>query len=781
MNIDPASLLAALRTAGGKGLSLKQLAGQLRLGQARQHPLRRALSHLLKEGRASYDGRTYREVRPATMTEATGRRRAKEKPGPAPRKPGAETTGVIHLKPEGYGFITPLFGEGGRENDLFVPPQHTKGALDGDVVRARAIRGRDGRLAAEVVEVVEYRRRLALGIYQAKGKAAWVIPHDRNLSGNVAVPRHPHARDGEMVKVHLHRDAPGPLSGEVVTVLGPPGDPRFEMLAAAYAEGFSDEFEPPTLVAAESVPERVRPDEISGRRDLRHLALVTIDGEDARDFDDAVHASRTPGGGYRLVVAIADVAHYVRPGNPLDREGLRRATSVYFPGMVLPMLPERLSNGICSLNPEVDRLCMVADIAFDAAGAPLHADIYEAVMRSHARLTYERVAKALGGEPDAQARPLLEDLKVAHELSKKLTAQRRARGSIDFDLPEAKMVLDDRGKVVEIVKRPRNDAHRLIEEMMLAANEAVARFFDARGLPTVYRIHDQPDREKLEAFAALARSHGFELPAGDELTPAVLNEFLKQVEGKPAQKALNALLLRAMMQAQYSPDNIGHYGLAAPTYLHFTSPIRRYPDLMVHRLLKEHWARGGRPLRQQEREEQEAYLAGIAAQCSERERAAMKAERDVDAFYSALYMQDKIGEGFLAVISGVAEFGLFCELEDVFVEGLIPAESLGEGTRLDKEKQRLVVGSTGRSYAIGDEVQIEVVSADPVRRRITLALAGAVQPTERWLTLDDLPATSPSKPRRPAPRAPAPGSRRPPRGSPAGPKSRRRERRGGGR
>jgi ribonuclease R len=336
--------------------------------------------------------------------------------------------------------------------------------------------------------------------------------------------------------------------------------------------------------------------------------------------------------------------------------------------------------------------------------------------------------------------------------------------------------------VVEIVKRPRNDAHRLIEEMMLAANEAVARFFDARGLPTVYRIHDQPDREKLEAFAALARSHGFELPAGDELTPAVLNDFLKQVEGKPAQKALNALLLRAMMQAQYSPDNIGHYGLAAPTYLHFTSPIRRYPDLMVHRLLKEHWARGGRPLRQEEREEQEAYLAGIAAQCSERERAAMKAERDVDAFYSALYMQDKIGKRFLAVISGVADFGLFCELEDVFVEGLIPAESLGEGARLDKEKQRLVVGSTGRAYAIGDEVQVEVVSADPVRRRITLALAGAGQArTERWLTLDDLPTTSPSKPRRPGPRAPAPGPRRPPRGSPPGPKSRRKEGRGGGR
>ncbi len=350
MNIDPEALLAALRTAGGEGLSLKQLAGQLRLGQSRKQPLRRALSHLLKEGRASYDGRTYREVArprraPATMVEAARRRRAGKEADPPARKPGAAVTGVIHVKAEGYGFITPLFGEGGRENDLFVPPQHTKGALDGDMVRARVVRGRDGRMAAEVTEVVEHRRQLLLGIYQAKGKAAWVIPHDRNLAGNVAVPRHPSAGEGEMVKVRLHRDAPGGLAGEVVATLGPPGDPRFEILAAAYAEGFSDEFDQATLAAAQSVPDQVLPEEISGRRDLRDLALVTIDGEDARDFDDAVHVTRTPGG-YRLVVAIADVAHYVRQGSPLDREALRRATSVYFPGSVLPMLPERLSNGL---------------------------------------------------------------------------------------------------------------------------------------------------------------------------------------------------------------------------------------------------------------------------------------------------------------------------------------------------------------------------------------------------------------------------------------------------
>ncbi|TMA73795.1 MAG: ribonuclease R [Deltaproteobacteria bacterium] len=806
MSIDPEHLLSALRRARGKGLSLKQLSGQLRLGQSQRHPLRRALADLMKHGRASYDGHVYREVEghdradgdrrtasgetprpqsrraPAAMIEGARMHRDKG-PAQGARKPGAEVTGVIHLKAEGYGFVSPLLGDGGREDDLFVPPQFTRGALDGDVVRARAIRGRDGRLAGEVLEVVERRRQLALGIYQAKGKAQWVIPHDRNLTGNIAVPRHPRARDGDMVKVRLHREIQGALQGEIISVLGDRGDPRFEILAAAYAEGFSDEFDPATLIAAQSVPDHVHPDEISGRRDLRHLPLVTIDGEDARDFDDAVHVSRTPGG-YRLVVAIADVAHYVRPGGPLDREALRRATSVYFPGTVLPMLPERLSNGICSLNPDVDRLCTVCDLALDKSGTPLQADIYEAVMRSHARLTYTRVAEALAGDADPQLRPLLDDLKAAHELSKKLTRRRQLRGSIDFDLPEAKIVLDEQGRVAEIARRPRNDAHRLVEEFMLAANEAVARFFQVRGLPTVYRIHDQPDREKLDAFAALARSHGFDLPAGEELTPRVLNDFLKAVEGKPAQKALNSLLLRAMMQAQYSPDNIGHYGLAAPTYLHFTSPIRRYPDLMVHRLLKEHWVRGGRPLRDPEREEQEAYLAGVSAQCSDRERAAMKAERDVDNFYSALYMQDKVGEKFKAVVSGVADFGLFCELEEVFVEGLVPAESLGAGVELDKEMQRLIVGSSGRSYSIGDEIVVEVIAVDPARRRITLGLAEkGVAPAGQWLTPEDIvpSSTSRSKPRRQAPRAVAPSPRRPPRGSPPGRPPRRKGTRDGGR
>ena len=793
MEVQIDAVSAILRDAHGQGLTLKQLAGQLQLGHGSRQPLRRALRQLLGRGQATFDGHRYRfrpkpdgngSAPPPRTDERTHKHPVTREQKTASRKPqggGRFLTGVLHLKPEGYGFVSPLLGGSGRQDDVFVPPRRNRGALDGDVVQVKVERGRDGRFVGEVVEIVEHRRQLLIGVYRARGKATWVEPHDRAFTDPIPVPREPRAHDGELVKVKLQREGSGPLRGEIVAPLGKPGDPRVEILATAYAEGFSDEFDPATLLAAQGIPDHVRPEDAAGRRDLRRLPLVTIDGEDARDFDDAVCVSRVADGGYRLVVAIADVAHYATPGGALDREALSRGTSVYFPSMVLPMLPERLSNGICSLNPDVDRLCMVCDLALDSEGRPLQSEIYEAVMRSHARLTYTKVAEALDGAPQADVRPLLEDLRVGRELAGKLTARRRERGSIDFDLPEAKIVLADDGSVKEIVRRPRNDAHRLVEEFMLAANEAVARFFDARGLPTVYRIHDQPDEEKLEAFAQLARLHGFEVPA--QPTPAALNELLLQLEGKPQQKALNALLLRAMMQAQYSPDNIGHFGLAAPTYLHFTSPIRRYPDLMVHRLLKEHWARGGEPMREAERRAQEESLEAIAAKCSERERASMKAERDIDAYFAALFMMDKVGEEYDAIVAGVTDFGLFCELKDVYVEGLIPKEKLGEHVELDEEHHRLRVGKSGRSYGVGDELRVRVVESDPVRRRIALEPASLPR-SGPWLTEEDLSSRAKSpkqKPRRQGPKQGPPSGHPPRRESSPGRPSRRRRRPASGR
>jgi ribonuclease R len=506
----------------------------------------------------------------------------------------------------------------------------------------------------------------------------------------------------------------------VVERVGAPGEPRVEALRVAYAKGFADLFPDAVREEASRVPDHVTAADRAGRRDLTGLRLVTIDGADARDFDDAVFVERLPGGrkkgGWRLVVAIADVAHYVRPGSALDAEALRRGTSVYFPSMVLPMLPERLSNGICSLNPHVERLCMVADLRIDDRGETVGSELYAAVMRSAARCTYDEVAASLAGEKVPGKEPFREDFATMAELQERLTAMRARRGSIDFDIPESKIVLDATGRVQGIERRPRNRAHRVVEEFMLAANEAVARHFGRRELATIYRVHGTPDEEKLEAFRELAAAHGFPVPEGP-LAPRALNALLHRFAGHAQQRALNQLLLRAMMQAVYSPENVGHFGLAAEHYLHFTSPIRRYPDLMVHRLLMEEQERGALPGRIPARD-----LAEIALLASERERAAMQAEREIHAFYAALFMQERVGERFPGVVASVVDFGLFVEIEPWFVEGLVKAEDLGSGFALDKRLHALVQPATGRAYRVGDRVEVEVAAASPTRRQIDLSL-----------------------------------------------------------
>jgi ribonuclease R len=607
-------------------------------------------------------------------------------------------------------------------DDVFVPPDEAAKALDGDLVRIEIVPARGGRTAGRILEVVERRRRLLLGTYHARGRSSFVVPSDPQLEGAVPVPETSAARDGDVVKVALDPDAPG-LAGEVVETVGRPGEPRVEVLRVAYARGFADLFPEPVRVEAAATPDHVRGEDRQDRRDLTSLPLVTIDGEDARDFDDAVHVERLPpakkGGGprWRLVVAIADVAHYVRAGSALDVEAARRGTSVYFPSQVLPMLPERLSNGICSLNPDVERLCMVADIVVDGHGETVSADVYQGVMRSAARCTYTEVARVLDGEHVPHRDALRARFEVMAELQEKLTAMRRRRGAIDFDLPESKIVLDADGRVVGIEKRPRNRAHRIVEEFMLAANEAVARWFGARSLPTVYRVHGLPDEEKLATFLALAAAHGFEVPE-PPVAPTALNALLERFKGHRQQRALNQLLLRAMMQAVYSPDNIGHYGLASEHYLHFTSPIRRYPDLLVHRLLKEEWAaRHGRPGKRTP----QGSLQEMAELSSDRERAAMEAEREIAAYYAALFMKDKVGERFEGVVAAVAEAGVFVELHPWFVEGMVRAEDLGAEVSLDPVQHALVDRASGKAWRVGDAMRVEVVSVSLSRRRIELA------------------------------------------------------------
>ena len=716
----PEALLAELRRASGRALSLPDLLQRAHLHPRTLREAKKVMKQLVRDGSVLEAGNRF--ALPSTAPSGSGAPGQRGRKGRGEREIPAQVAdrrilqggkglvGLYTRHRDGFGFLARLDRQG---PDLFVAPGDGGKAVDGDVVRFEIFPGRRGE-QGRVTEVVERGRRMLLGAYAARGQESFVVPLDEQLPPTVPVPETRLVKNGEVAKVWLDT-SPGPLAGRVVDRIPNAQAPSVEVLRAAYAHGFADVFPQEVLAEATETPDRVRPQDWEGRRDLTGIPLVTIDGEDARDFDDAVFVEKLPGRGYRLVVAIADVSHYVRPGRPLDVEALRRGTSVYFPGTVLPMLPERLSNGVCSLNPEVERLCMVADMRFDASGTPGIVEVYPAVMRSAARCTYTEVARMLDGERVPHREFLRDDFVRMGELQEILGGVRRRRGSIDFDLPESKIVLAEDGKVLAIERRPRNRAHRVVEEFMLAANEAVARWFGERDLPTIYRVHGLPDEDKLQTFLDLARAQGFEVPevgAG----PLALSHLLDRLAGHPQQRALNQLLLRAMMQAVYSPENIGHYGLAAVHYLHFTSPIRRYPDLVVHRLLRD--ALGDDP----DRRPRAGELERIAMVASDRERAAMKSERDVSAYYATLFMADRIGERSPGTVAAVVEFGIFVSMHRWFVEGLVKTEDLGDGFVFDKDGHALIEKRSGRAYRVGDEVEVQVAAAEPARRRIDLLL-----------------------------------------------------------
>jgi len=703
-------------------LGVKELLRLAGMHTGQQTALKRTLRELVRHGHILKEGKRFRLEEPrggrAGESEA-GRRKGRK--GPVPTRPeSVQLEGILHVHRDGFGFVHPLSGDG---ENVFLPPQEASRALDNDRVVVE-VSGRPGRLEGQLLRVVQRRRELVVGTYQEQGgRHAVVEPSDTSLQGPIRVPHTQMARDGDLVKVRLGVGSrmlgPGQgLFGEVAGSLGRPGDPSAEVLSIAYGQGFNDEFPPEVMDEADRMDPAVSEEEARGeeRRDLRTLPLVTIDGEDARDFDDAVYAE-PHGAGWRLVVAIADVTHYVRQGSALDAEALNRATSVYLPDRVLPMLPERLSNGICSLRPEEDRLCMVADMVFDARAHLRSYELYPGVMRSVARCTYNEVQDVLDGKdvPHRNAlRPLFERLLA---VSRALRKMRKERGAIDFDLPEHKVVMGEEGFPARMEKRERKESHRLIEECMLAANEAVAKFFQDEGLPTVYRFHGEPDEQKLAAFAMLAQAYGFKLRFEDGVPSKELDAFITQLEGHPEQRALNQLLLRSMMQAVYSASRVGHYGLAAEHYLHFTSPIRRYPDLLVHRLLKAHWVRRGKRRSQAALDREEAQLEEMAEQSSERERAAMQVEREVVSFYATLVMKDRVGEEFEATVSGLAEFGCFVELDEEHVEGLVKAEAIGFGGKLDKLTHALVFPD-GRRVRVGQKCRVRLASVSPERRQM---------------------------------------------------------------
>lgn len=634
-------------------------------------------------------------------------------------------TGTLSTHRDGYGFVSPE--EGGA--DIFIPARYLRETMHGDQVEVAVTPSPDGgKREGRVVRVVNRARSRVVGRLRVAGNAAMVIPDEQRLVNEIviAAKHRGEARDGQMVVAEIlsYPTERRPAEGRIVEVLGWPDDPEVEVRTIISKYELPEHFSAGALKAARAVAPTVGDADLKGRVDLRQRVTVTIDGETARDFDDAVAVEQEKNGAVRLWVSIADVSHYVKPGSPLDTDAYLRGTSVYFPDRCIPMLPEELSNGICSLNPGVDRLALTAEMTFDPAGAMTNSTFYQSVIRSAARLTYTLVRRILvDREEDVRQEhtSLLPHLDLMEELAVRLMRKRRARGSIDFDLPEPELVLDLQGGTLAIIRSERNLAHRIIEEFMLAANEAVASCLEKRQVPSLYRVHEPPDIVKLKDFREFIFNFGYDLPIQeDSVDPVSLQALLDQAAGKPEERMINEVLLRSMKQARYAAENLGHFGLAASCYTHFTSPIRRYPDLQVHRVLKA--VLKGR-LKEEEVERLTATLPDVAAHCSTRERTAMEAEREIVDLKKVQFMQGKVGEELDGIITGVTSFGLFVELVELFVEGMVHISTLPHDFYRYVEKQHLLAGErTGRSFRIGDPIRVRVAGVSIERKKVDFAV-----------------------------------------------------------
>jgi len=633
--------------------------------------------------------------------------------------------GELTCHPNGFGFVIPDEDEEKAKGDIFIAPRKMKGAMHGDGVVARVENQKsDGRREGSIVRVTARANREVVGIFKKARGSRFVVPSDEKILQDIVIPARSSlkARDGDIVVVEItaYPARHQPATGKITEVLGDPDDPNVEADIITKKYGLPTTFPEAVTREADKVPTTVTEKERKGRVDLRGRKNFTIDGETARDFDDAVGIERTEQG-YKLYVSIADVSHYVKPGTRLDSEAYERATSVYFPDRCIPMLPEALSNEICSLKPGVERLAMTAELDFDRSGRETNARFYESVIKSTERLTYTKV-KAILKDKDRelteQYANIIEDLLVMQELAELLAKRRSREGSIDFDLPEPQILLDMEGRVEDIVRSERNLAHRLIEDFMLAANRAVARLFASKKVPAIYRVHDRPDEAKVADFRDFIKGFGFELKG--EATPGSFQKILRAAAGTSEERLINHVLLRSMKQAVYSEENTGHFGLAFKDYTHFTSPIRRYPDLIVHRLLKDIL---GNKYTGARREQMAAWLPGAALHASQKERKAMEAEREIVDLKKAQFMIDKVGENFPGFISGVTSFGIFVELEEFFVEGLVHITTLTDDYYNFIEKEHCLVGEhTGSVLRLGAKVEVRLVNVDISRRRIELEL-----------------------------------------------------------
>jgi ribonuclease R len=819
--------------------SIRQIAHGLEL----QHHGRRFLPRIIQYLKSRGDveeirGGQYRlaESKQSARAAAKGKKSAAAE-GQKPANVGFESaagTGAARKSPDpnlvsgrivahrdGYGFLVPDKPIPRVEGDLFIGRDGMADAMHGDRVLARVERRKaDGRAEGRVVQVLERENPTVVGLFRYGPHGNVVLPYDTRIQHEVTIPPDdeltPELRekvggaaasqrrlrlpelDGAVVNVEITRYPKGGLapSGRVIEILGRPGDIGVDVEIIIRKHHLPHIFPEEVIAEAKAEPQRVSEADMRGRRDFRDLLIVTIDGETARDFDDAVHVTELTNGRYELQVHIADVAHYVDRNSPLDREARLRGTSVYFPNRAVPMLPEELSNGICSLNPKVDRLVMSAIMEIDASGNTVRADFTPGVIRSAERMTYTNVHKILEGDAEMKERyaPLVGNFKRMKELALLLNKKRVGRGSIDFDLPEPIIEFDDQGRMTSIVRSVRNIAHRIIEEFMLAANEAVAQYLERRGVASLHRVHEKPDPKKVIEFEELAHAFGYSLGVEDlterriavrhgrvqpaargrggrdanrgrgrpmsvtvpgaeevDIRPQHYQRLTEKIAGKPEERILSYLMLRSLKQARYAVEVLGHFALATKEYTHFTSPIRRYPDLIVHRALK--WALANpdvKPMRatvadaKPGKEAQTVAMLGpyrrveleeIASESSEAERRAEAAERELMEWKTAQFMEGHLGEEYEALIISVQKFGFFVELVEIFVEGLVSIDRLEEVTGMRctfRERDHVIVGEphrggsrggkTQRIFRLGDRVRVRAERIDPMRHRVEFSL-----------------------------------------------------------
>ncbi len=671
-----------------------------------------------------------------------------------------EIEGTIQGHRDGHGYVVRDDGEA----DIYLPPNEMRAVLHRDRVRARIVRhDRKGRPEGRVVEIIERPPNPIIGRLLHESGVWLVAPEDKRYGQDVLIPKGATglAKAGQVVVVELTEPPSlyGQPVGRVKEVLGEVDDPGMEIEIAVRKYSVPHEFSDACIAQARSLPDKVRPQDHKGRVDLTDVPLVTIDGEDARDFDDAVYCEPAKvgrGKGWRLLVAIADVSHYVETGSAIDVDAYDRATSVYFPRRVIPMLPEKLSNGLCSLNPEVERLCMVCDMLVTAAGDVHAYQFYPAVMWSHARMTYTEVAAILANTrgPEATRRKdLVPHFLNLHDVYRALLKARNARGAVDFDTVETQIICDENGRIEQIVPRVRNDAHKLIEEAMLAANVCAADFIQEGEHPGLYRVHEGPTPEKKETLRAYLKAMGVGMSISDDPAPMEFQKIAEATKDRPDAQQISTMLLRSMQQAIYTPINSGHFGLAYEAYTHFTSPIRRYPDLLVHRVIKailgrERYqlpvlptpgeaheklarrlaARVAAPTQKPKkkapgslREMQAWEAAGL--HCSANERRADEASRDVEAWLKCKYMRDHLGEEYSGVVTAATSFGIFVTLDAMYVEGLVHITELGgEYFKFDEARQELRGERTGIRYAIGTRLRVQVSRVDLDGRKIDFRL-----------------------------------------------------------